>query len=166
MPDFRARERTFQLIAQVAGRAGRGEKPGYVLVQTFRPDEPAIVLATQHDYEAFARQELRDRHTAGYPPFGRLVLITAEGKDEEKTGAALADLATRIRTAAYERSDLQLLGPAPAALSKLRDKYRWQIIAKARNARMVRTFVADSLRPWRPPSGIKVTVDVDPADMM
>ncbi len=113
LPDFRAAERTFQLIAQVAGRTGRGDRPGRVLVQTYSPDHPAILAAAHHDYLAFVQGEMPEREKFGVPPFGRLVRVIARGRDESAVYDYLKEVAAGFRAAADP--SVQILGPAPAA---------------------------------------------------
>ena len=166
MPDFRARERTFQLVAQVAGRAGRGSKPGLVIVQTFHPDEPAVALAAKQDYESFFRREIRDRQSSGYPPFSRLMAVTTECEDPDKAEGTVRDWAAALRdTDASRDSKAKQLGPAPAAIALLRGRWRWQLLIKCDNVAVVRELTAVA-RKLPHPRGVRVTVDVDPVDMM
>ena len=169
-PDFRAAERTFQLLAQVAGRAGRGHKPGRVLVQTRQPDHPSLVAAQQHDFLRFARGELALRQDLGYPPFGRLTRIVVEGAatDVERRATAIA----RRLIAIAERMDAsdrpQILGPAPAPLERLRGRDRTQLLIKAPDApAMARILGAAALeRVTAGDSTLRVVVDVDPVNML
>ncbi len=125
MPDFRAAERTFQLVAQVAGRTGRGDRPGRVLVQTYCPDHHAIRCAARHDYEGFVALELPEREQYGMPPFGRLVRLIARGAEEPAVKAYLEELARALKTAAPPA--VQLHGPAPAPVLKIRNLYRYHL---------------------------------------
>jgi primosomal protein N' (replication factor Y) len=170
-PDFRAAERTFQLLAQVAGRAGRGAKPGRVLVQTRQPDHPSLIAATQHDFESFARTELRLRQELGYPPFGRLARIVVEGAAAavERRAAALAQrlIAAADRIDAARRP--QILGPAPAPLERLRGRDRSQLLIKANDHRtLAQVLDATGIEPSTGSSAttLRVVVDVDPMSML
>ncbi|MEW6271322.1 MAG: primosomal protein N' [Thermodesulfobacteriota bacterium] len=170
-PDFRAAERTFQLLAQVAGRAGRGVKPGRVLVQTRQPDHPSLVAAARHDYEAFARDELRSRRELRYPPFGRLARILVEGDAAEVERRARA-IAARLQSAAESLEPAQrpqVLGPAPAPLERLRGRWRSQLLVKAADHRALGR-VLDALRApqrtARDAAAPRVVVDVDPMGML
>ncbi len=168
-PDFRASERTFQLLAQVAGRAGRGHKPGRVLVQTRQPDHPSLIAAAAHDFRAFAAGELRARHELNYPPFGRLARILVEGEAEAVEQDALR-LAERLRaaaqaTAAATGSGVEVLGPAPAPLERLRGRQRVQILLKGLTSRSLARVLAACQEP-RARAGLRVLVDVDPTSMM
>ena len=116
-PDFRASERTFHLVTQVAGRTGRGDKGGRVLVQTYNPDHPAIVAAVRHDYAAFARGELPMRKLLHYPPYATMIRLVIRGPDEKKTQAFAVEIQERLTAAlAPPRPDTRILGPAPAPL--------------------------------------------------
>jgi len=162
-PDFRSGERTAQLLVQVAGRAGRGTLPGRVLVQCFTPDAPAIAAVTGHDYAAFARSELAERESVGYPPLRRLALIRAEGADEAQVRSALEETARSLRAL----SGIDLLGPAPAPMVRLRDRYRYQLLLKsAHHAPLVEAARRVAEMEPRLPSGVDVSTDVDPVDML
>jgi primosomal protein N' (replication factor Y) len=136
LPDFRAAERTFQLLTQVAGRAGRGRTPGRVVVQTFSPTHYAVSHVRRHDYEAFYAEELAQRRALGYPPFGRLVHVGVSGPDEGAARDAAAALATAARAAAAP--GVEILGPSPAPLARLRDQWRFQLLAKGADAAAMR----------------------------
>jgi primosomal protein N' (replication factor Y) len=146
-PDFRAAERTFQLLTQVAGRAGRGEAPGRVIVQTHQPDHYAIAPVLGHDYERFYRAELAQRAALAYPPCGRLVHTLVSGPDEARCEAEarrLADVARRAaglsaagEAPAESAADVEVLGPAPAPLARLRDRFRFSLLVKGRDEKRV-----------------------------
>lgn len=170
MPDFRAAERTFQLLTQVAGRAGRGDIPGKVLVQTYTPDHYSIVTAASHDYEGFYRSEMRVRRSLGYPPFSHLarLLFTHEDEDEVKKGALLAkEYLTKVLVNTNEQVDI--LGPAPATLSKIKGRYRWQLVLKGsrRNSlkQVIKEFL-DILENSRPVFKPIVNIDLNPQGML
>lgn len=167
LPDFRAAERTFQLVTQVAGRTGRGPKGGRVLVQTLSPDAPAIVAAVRHDLPAFANQELPHREALGYPPFTSMVRIVVRG-EAEKTTLALADeLARRIREAHVSaQPTIRILGPAPAPMAKLRNNFRYQLQLQASDGEVLRDIVRRVTTGLKLPDGIAWIADVDPLDMM
>ena len=166
-PDFRAGERTFQLLAQVAGRAGRGARAGKVLFQTFQPDHPSIVAAAQHDYERFFEAELEERRELGYPPFGRLVAVRADGGADDKTRAAIGELA-RIakRHPAIKEGRLRVLGPAPAPIARLRARFRHRFLLRGETGpvRAVAARLADRIDEGF--SGVRIAVDVDPVSML
>jgi len=167
LPDFRAAERTFHLVTQVAGRTGRGEKGGRVLVQTFNPDYPAIRAAVRHDYAAFAAEELPVRKMLSYPPFSRMVRLVVRGSSEEATAEFAAHLAERL-TAALDAHEAhaRVLGPAPCPFSKLRGKYRFQIQLQGPHVEKLRASVREATADVKTPDEIQWIVDVDPLDML
>lgn len=163
LPDFRSAERTFQLLAQVAGRAGRGEQPGRVVVQTLAPDHLSIRCAARHDYETFALAELEHRHQAGYPPFSRLVLMRCEAKREEAAACMAERLATELKGKATE--DVQVLGPAPAPIERLRGWYRWQLLVRSSRGAAARAAAAaayEAVRLSARKQKVRLVIDVDP----
>ena len=164
--DFRAAERTFQLLTQVAGRAGRGTEPGRVLLQTFLPEHYAIAAAARQDYEAFVRDELPARRELGYPPFGALALLRGEGREEPRVIEALEQLTEVLRPVA-DAAGAELLGPAPSPLPRLRGAYRRQLLVRAPTRRVVRE-VAERAAAWceRPPRGVRVILDIDPLHLV
>jgi primosomal protein N' (replication factor Y) len=133
LPDFRASERTFQLLAQVAGRAGRGPRGGQVIVQTYTPEHYAIQAASKHDYATFYAQERAFRHQLGYPPFARLARLLYSDPDAVRCRRQAEELANTMREAIQKThlGQLSLIGPAPCFLSRLRGRWRWQIILRA-----------------------------------
>ncbi len=171
LPDFRAAERTFQLLVQVAGRAGRGKVPGEVLVQTCTPDHPAItaVAAAQpaEGERVFRTHELTERREANYPPFTRLVTLLADGADAAEVEAAAEAIAERARALA-EGHDIQVLGPAPQALSKLRGRHRWHVLLKGTQGSALREIAADALARAEGPGQrrVRVVADVDPIEVL
>ncbi len=164
LPDFRAAERTFQLVAQVAGRTGRGDRPGRVLVQTFCPDHPAIRHAVLHDYEGFVQSELPDRARFGAPPFGRIVRLIARGPDEAAVYEFMKKLAAGLCQNAHE--SVRVLGPAPAPIIKIRNLYRFHIQARCPTARPLQALMREVSGRFTPPQGIELAIDVDPISML
>jgi primosomal protein N' (replication factor Y) len=158
LPDFRAGERTFQLLTQVAGRAGRGERPGRVVIQTYTPQHYVLDAASRHDYDGFAEVELAARRRAGYPPFGRLVRLTFAHHDAR----AAREEALRLHRALSHRraelgNDADILGPAPAYVPRIRGRWRWQLLLRGADpAALVRAFAL-------PPAW---AVDVDPISLL
>ena len=166
LPDFRAGERTFQLVAQVAGRTGRGVKGGRVLVQTFSPEHFALQAAVRHDFLRFAKQEFALRKQLQYPPFGALVRLVVRGPSEEVTRSVADDLARRLKQSGGDEPTLRVMGAAPASISKLRNNYRFQIHLLAAEIDCLRRIVDLATTGFKPPREIVWTVDVDPTDMM
>ncbi|MBI3608329.1 MAG: primosomal protein N' [Nitrospirae bacterium] len=163
LPDFRATERIFQLLAQAAGRAGRGDLVGEVILQTRRPSHEAFLFAQQHDVAGFYERELARRRELGYPPFGRLVIILIAGADESRVMAAAQRLAEAVKDDLP--SGVSLLGPAPAPLWRLKGRHRWQLILKGPRNAAVREATRALLARTKDlglPSGVTLDANVDP----
>jgi primosomal protein N' (replication factor Y) len=161
-PDFRSAEKTFQLVAQVAGRAGRGQVPGTVHVQTFHPGHPAIVSAASHDTDGFAEKELEFRRAFFYPPFSEMAAVLVSSSARERA----EDEASRIgRAARQSAAALTISGPAPAPLERLQGRWRFQVLLRAGDRRTLLGALETSI-PDRPSAGVRVAVDVDPQDLM
>ncbi|WP_353229252.1 primosomal protein N' [Novosphingobium sp.] len=156
--DLRAAERTYQQIAQVAGRAGRGEKPGEVLLQTRHPDAAVIAALASGDRDAFYAAETEARRDANAPPFGRWAAIIVSSEDEAEAKAAARGIGGTRPTL----DDVMILGPAPAPLSLLRGRYRYRLLINARRSSDLQTVLRDWLGPLKFPPGIRVAVDIDP----
>ncbi len=167
LPDFRAAERTFHLITQVAGRTGRGEKGGRVLVQTFTPDHAAIKAAVRHDYAAFAAGELPIREALNYPPFSEMIRLVVRGPTEPTAGEFAAHLADRLKAGLESCGPgARVLGPAPAPFAKLRGKYRFQVQLQGADGQKLRELVRRLVDEVTSPDDVQWIVDVDPLDMM
>ena len=164
-PDFRAAERTFHLVTQVAGRTGRSDRGGRVLVQTLDPEHPAIVAAARHDYSAFANGELPIREALGYPPYGSMVRLLFRGPAEKAVFAFAEQFAEKLEKT-EGTDDLRIRGPAPAPLAKLRGDYRFHLQVQSVDGHSLRAAVAQTLAALRPPENVQLAVDVDPVDMM
>jgi primosomal protein N' (replication factor Y) len=165
IPDFRAAERGFQLLVQVAGRAGRGDVKGRVLVQTYDPEQPAIVFAASHDVDGFIDHELENREELGYPPFSRIVLVRVEAVAEEDALAAAARLGDAARRSGTTTVDV--LGPAAAPLARLRNRYRYRVMLRSKDRKALRSVLA-ALEVARAelPSKVRVAFDVDPMQLL
>ena len=167
LPDFRAAERTFQLVTQVAGRTGRGPKGGRVLVQTFCPDHPAIQAAVRHDYAAFAAGELPMRQMLRYPPYTSMVRLVIRGPSQPIAAEFAKYIAERLTAALEQRkADARVLGPAPCPFARLRGKYRFQIQAQGPAGEQLRAAVAEATSALEPPEDVQWIVDVDPVEML
>jgi len=166
IPDFRSAERTFQLITQVAGRAGRGEIHGRVLVQTWQPEHPGIAAATRGDAAGFVERELAFRERAGYPPFRRLAAVRLSSLKREDAKAAAARAGEILRAAAAD--GIEVLGPAPAGVERVRNRYRWQLLVKAASAAALAPFLAKvrSEIQAATPRAVRLSIDVDPANLL
>lgn len=163
LPDFRAAERTFQLLTQVAGRTGRGELGGEVVIQTYSPDHYAIQLAKKQDYLGFYEKEIRERKELNYPPFSRLGRVVFSSPVEEETRREAHRFASELARRTIGR--VQILGPAPAPISKVKGSYRWQILLKGKEGTSVQRVVRGALAV-RGTAKVRTTVTVDPVDMM
>src|SRR5712692_772903 len=161
-PDFRAAEKTFQLVAQVAGRSGRGQAPGTVHVQTFHPQHPAIRHASAHDVDGFAAEELGFRRAFFYPPFCELAAVLVSSQERERARTAAEQIGEAARRGA---PGLRLSGPAPAPLERLLGRWRFQILLRAADRRSLLAAL-ETCVPEHPPAGTQVAVDVDPQDLM
>lgn len=161
LPDFRANERTFQLVTQVAGRTGRGPKGGEVFVQTFQPDHLTIQLAAKHDYDAFARDELQTRRRLGYPPFGRLARIVVRSQQRQRAHEAIQAVAGRFIEPARV-AGITVLGPQPCPISKISRFWRYHLLLKAPSARALLHFFDGVRSDLSPPGNIQMAIDVDP----
>ena len=170
LPDFRASERTFSRLLQVAGRSGRANRPGRVLIQTYYPESDLIDLAASQDYVGFYESEIESRRTLSYPPFSHLLSLVLTSKDEEPLKTATANLATRLKMMASEKQpEFELLGPAPCPLYRLQGRYRRRILLKTdKIVALVRRLTAWELKQARfgLDSKVKIVVDVDPDDLM
>jgi primosomal protein N' (replication factor Y) (superfamily II helicase) len=162
-PDFRAAERTFSLLSQVAGRAGRGDAPGKVLIQTFAPEHYALEHVATHDYRAFFRAELDFRRELGYPPFGSLVNLVLAGNQQQLVEQTARMVANRFSSGAGR---IEVLGPVPCLLPKLRGKWRQQILLKGADRGDLRRRLARLSEVEKTvPRGVSLSVDIDPVDM-
>jgi primosomal protein N' (replication factor Y) len=165
LPDFRAAERTFQLLTQAAGRAGRGSTPGIVLIQTINPDHYAIRCAGSQDYEAFYLKEIEFRRAMYYPPFGALANVVVRAVQEED---ALARSAALGRLLNPPPEGVKVLGPAPAAVPRLKSEYRYQMLFKTSSKKRLNEILGDIRRfaaaeKWNPAS---LAIDVDPMTLL
>lgn len=164
LPDFRSAERTFQLLTQVAGRAGRGNRPGRVLIQTFSPHHPSIHLSKDHDYWNFYRQEIPIRLEYRYPPSYRLTNLIIRSRDEKK---AYLFARTVKESLAVEIRQTEIVGPAPLPFYKLRGHYRWHVMIKSpRQTEAVSPVILSVLQGLKKPAGVAFALDVDPLNIL
>ncbi|MGO9411836.1 MAG: primosomal protein N' [Spirochaetia bacterium] len=164
LPDFRAAERTFSLLVQVAGRAGRALPDGKVLIQTFRPGSPAVRLAQQGKLEEFYAEELHVRQQLGFPPFSRLIRILLRGKNRQKTLSAIQELTTQL-TAALSGA-AQVMGPAECPLARISGNYRYHTLVRCLGFPEAHARVGKVLEVWHAPRGVYVEIDVDPQALL
>lgn len=167
LPDFRAAERTFQILTQVAGRAGRGESPGEVIMQSYDPDHPALRCAAAQDYAAFFALEAAERRELEYPPFGHLVEVEVRGKLKERVIAGVDEI-KRVLARAASGTEVSILGPAPKALSRIKGMERWHLLLRSTSRKAMRDLLNRGLpatRGLRLP-GIRIAIDVDPRQLL
>jgi primosomal protein N' (replication factor Y) len=170
VPDFRAAERTFQLLSQVAGRCGRGQESGIVIVQTYAPDHYTIQHVVDHDYRGFFNAEIEFRRMLNYPPFSRLVHLRLDGADpaEVETSAKKLTAALRGRLSGdgTVREPAEILGPAPCPIYKLRNRYRWQLLLKGKHIATLRRLASHARLLVLPSRRVRLHIDVDPVSML
>jgi primosomal protein N' (replication factor Y) len=166
-PDFRAAERTFQLLVQVAGRAGRQDKPGKVLIQTRMPEHACLKAAALQHFESFFDMEMRERRALGYPPFSRLAALTLRSRDKARALATAVELGGRLAkaTAASGRAGLTVLGPAPAPLVQVKGWWRYRLLVKSPESKALHELLRPEVEGFRV-SGCLLAVDVDPISFL
>ncbi len=164
MPDFRAAERTFQLLTQVAGRAGRGQATGEVIIQTYTPFHPAVQAARRLDYEGFFDQEIEFRKELGYPPFGHLVCLHLQGPGEAKVQFAGEALVRALKPKLP--ASVKLAGPTPAPLARARGQYRYQVLLRAPSTRSMTAPLKAVLETFKWPEDVRCIVDVDAVSLL
>jgi primosomal protein N' (replication factor Y) (superfamily II helicase) len=169
LPDFRASERAYQTLVQVAGRAGRGEAPGRVILQTYTPEHPVIEAVVRQNYPAFVETELTLRRALQFPPQGQLLLLRLSGPDPAAVERAARRVAQVLQascpTLGRENSLYQILGPAPAAILRVAERYRWQILLKLlAGAARLDLSLADLRSAC--PTGVSLSIDVDPLNLL
>ncbi|WP_413289355.1 primosomal protein N' [Bdellovibrio sp. HCB337] len=174
LPDFRATERSFQLITQMSGRSGRhvkpGENPGAVVVQTYNPEHDSLVFAQKHDFEAFAQHELNNRSQLSYPPVGKLIGFRIQGNHlrvVQDAARLLAKRAQALKAQFPQYEQVEILGPAEAPLAKLKGKFRFHLLLKGPQAGIINAFARQTMgnEEWVP-TGIKILIDVDPMNLL
>jgi primosomal protein N' (replication factor Y) (superfamily II helicase) len=165
LADFRSSERTFQLITQVAGRAGRGERPGEAIVQTVYPDHYSIQLACRQDYQAFFEREMKFRQAMRYPPNVSLINAVVRARTFTSAMEDASALVQQLRSLVQGQAGFLVLGPAPAPLGKLRGEYRVQFLLKSTNRKRMREALLEAIAK-RPDVARRITVDVDPLSVL
>jgi len=184
LPDFRAPEKTFRLLTQAAGRAGRGDRPGQVIVQTYNPDHPAVAAAARHGYRSFARAELEARRALGYPPWNRLIRVEFSDPSADRAAEAAAGLARELSARGIEGGPdrpagpgrARFSGPAPAPLARLKGRHRWHVLVFVPDLEEGLAAVGEAVRAVtgreprggrrKSPAGPVAAVDVDPVSVL
>ena len=165
IPDFRAGERTFQLLTQVAGRAGRGDVEGEVYVQSFTPFHPAIQYARRHDYVGFYEQEIEFRQQLNYPPVGRVALLTLRGRSEDRVKFVADHLRREMDTVAKELGEVVVAGPAPAPLLRAENFYRYQIMLRTSRMPQLSRKLSALRETFQIPEDLRLVIDIDPMSL-
>ncbi|GAB6169999.1 primosomal protein N' [Clostridium carnis] len=167
IPDYRAAEKTFQIITQVAGRAGRGNKEGTVIIQTYTPDHYSLKYARNYDYEGFYSEEFAIRGLMYYPPFGKILLVNGISKNEDSLKSFMKTLALEFEKIKKEYSSIEMLGPVPCIVTKIKDNYRWQILFKGEVPLEFCKKIKNRLYELNKNvyNEIKVTIDINPNNM-
>jgi primosomal protein N' (replication factor Y) len=171
MPDFRSAERALQLFTQLAGRAGRGDVPGRACIQTYEPEHYVFDYVRNHDYSGFYEKEIEFRKELSYPPFSRLLRIIFSFKSKDTANRIVRVISNRIRkmnppSSHFGRGGIEVLGPSPAPIEKIRTLWRWHIILKGKNAKALRQAASVILEKIRDVKEIKIDIDVDPINML
>ncbi|MFH0794818.1 MAG: primosomal protein N', partial [bacterium] len=171
LPDFRAAERTFSLLTQVSGRAGRGLVAGEVIVQTYIPDHYILKFAQRQDYHAFAEEELRRRKILRFPPYQRLISILFSGASQALTPKLAHRLGDWLKEACRrpEFSKVSIVGPAPSPITRLRDRWRWRLLIRGAERRPARELLLLAREEWEKFPGhsqVQLTLDADPLDLL
>jgi primosomal protein N' (replication factor Y) (superfamily II helicase) len=164
LPDFRAGERTYQLLEQVAGRAGRGDVPGRVFVQTYWPDHPAILAAAAHDPALFFDAEKAERRSAGLPPYGRLSNVLLWGRERQAVARLAASVGETIRDLAP--NEWEVLGPSPCPLSRLKGVWRWHVLVRTAADQNLSAALATAVKKHSGTPGVSIAADIDPVDLL
>ncbi|MBU3104097.1 primosomal protein N' [Clostridium gasigenes] len=167
IPDYRSAEKTFQIITQVGGRAGRGEKEGKVIIQTYTPDYYGLIYAKNYDYEGFYNEEFALRGLMGYPPFGKLLLINGSSKNEEQLKIFMKNLSIELKKINNEYTYINMLGPVPCIITKIKDSYRWQILFKGELPQEFCKKIKDRLYEFNKNvyNEIRVSIDINPNNL-
>jgi primosomal protein N' (replication factor Y) len=164
-PDFRAGERTFQLLTQVSGRAGRGDIEGEVVVQAFTPFHPAIQFARRHDFNGFYEQELEFREQLKYPPASRVAMLTLKGRNEEKVKFSADHVGREVDKQLVDFKDLVVSGPAAAPLLRAETYYRYQLMLRTPRMSALSRKLATLVESQTLPEDVTLSVDIDPVDL-
>ncbi|ADL51616.1 primosomal protein N' [Clostridium cellulovorans] len=168
LPDFRSGERTFQLLTQVGGRAGRGEKSGKVIIQTYTPESYSIIAASNHDYEGFYQEEINLRKTMNYPPFSKVFLINISSKDEALLIKISHSIGQEVKEKLKDYEKIEILGPCPCTIGKVKENYRWQIILKGdienKFAISIKNLCYEKIKNHK--GDIKISTDLNPLSLL
>ncbi|MBI4710033.1 MAG: hypothetical protein HY759_02870 [Nitrospirae bacterium] len=166
LPDFRTSERAFQLFTQLAGRAGRGETAGKVYIQTYEPHHYIFDYVKNHDYQGFYEKEIEFRKELFYPPFGRLLRIVFSFRNKEGAAKIMKNVSGKIKNLKSGEGRVEILGPAPAPVEKIRNLWRWHLILKGGASKSLRQKALEILTAVKDIKDMKTDIDVDPVNLM
>lgn len=166
LPDFRSLERTYQILTQVAGRAGRRKTRGKVIIQTYNPDTPVITAVARQDYDRFFNWEVENRRKLDYPPFSHVINLLFTGKDSEKIREYSLTFGDLLRSRKLKKYFYSVLGPAPCPISRIKSRYRWHVTLKGKKVPPMNTVIKMLLDKYPLPSGVRLSIDVDPVSLM
>ncbi len=166
IPDFTSIERSYQILTQVAGRAGRGEKSGKVIIQTYNPNIPVLKAVSQQNFSEFASWELNNRRILKYPPFSHIVNIIFSGTNSAKVEEYSIEISNLLKRKEFKKVFYAVLGSSPSPISRVKSKYRWHITIKGEKVLQMNRVIRAVLKKVSPPSGVSVSVDVDPISLM
>ncbi|URZ16144.1 primosomal protein N' [Clostridium felsineum] len=168
LPDYKASERTFQLLCQVSGRSGRGSKKGKVIIQTYSPESYAIEYSAKNDYKSFFKEEIKLRHDMDYPPFNKLLLLNFSSKDEKLLIKNIQIVGDFLKNKAKEYSNIYILGPCPSPISKINEAYRWQIVVKGDIDYELASFIKKSIYELlkKVYNNIRISLDINPLSLL
>jgi len=174
LPDFRSSERTFQLFTQLAGRAGRGDVPGKVYIQTYEPDHYVFQYVRNHDYTGFYEKEIELRRELSYPPYSKLIRIIFNFRSREEGAKIIKNIAGRIRKIAStnrplpkgREGNVEILGPSPAPVEKIRYYWRWHLVLKGKDSKSLRRKASEIIETLKDVKNVRIDVDVDPINLL
>jgi primosomal protein N' (replication factor Y) len=166
LPDFRAAEKTFQLLTQLISRVRPEVNLGEVIIQTYNPEHYSIQCACNHDYNRFYSQEMKFRQQLGYPPYRHLISILIQGNSDAETFRWAMNLGKFLTPVPKGNSGIEMLGPTPAPFYRRQGKFRWQILLLGENEIILKDFCRENIISWKHPSPIRISLDVDPIELM
>ncbi|HDK81463.1 MAG TPA: hypothetical protein ENH31_02710 [Nitrospirae bacterium] len=164
LPDFRSAERAFQLFTQLAGRAGRGDFPGRAYIQSYEPGHYVFDYVKGHDYAGFYKKEMELRRELAYPPFSRLIRIILSFRTRDAAKKVIKEITGKIKRSAAQ--GVEILGPAPAPIEKIRNLWRWHLILKGKRSKTLRQAAGSILEQIRDVKNVRIDVDVDPINLL
>jgi primosomal protein N' (replication factor Y) (superfamily II helicase) len=166
IPDFRSQERTYQLLTQVSGRSGRGEKPGKVIIQSFNTEHYSIVCSARGSYNDFFEQELESRQILGYPPYSKMIEIILKGRNEKNVSNIAGNIYNKLKRYSLSNKNIGILGPSPMPIAYINKQHRWHILLKSKNYKIINQISRNILDSYKMKSGVNIFINVDPVNMI